>query len=762
VSKIRYQFEGPFDSSYSLAIVNREMARAVEALHPGSVALHSTEGPGDFPPNLQGLRGDTTIIECWERSQSVTTAAPTVTLRNLYPPRVTGMSGKLRVMNNYAWEESVFPAEYVAQFNQHLDLVTVTSEFVRKTLVDSGVNIPVVTIGNGVDHILRYPVEPVVIPAGKGFCFLHISSCFPRKGVDVLLDAYTTAFTAQDDVVLIIKTFPNPHHAIERQINALQQRKPDCPAIHLINEDLTIGQINSLYQQADALVMPSRGEGFGMPMAEAMLWNVPVIATGHGGHTDFCTAATSWLVDYQLARSATHVGQFDSLWAEPNVLHLISLMRGLYEQSQHEAGRAIIQQKTAAAKRHIEQGWYWQHVAQHLLIAVDVIQPGSSTDPTTRRLAWVSTWNTRCGIASYSEFLLQQFHLPVTVLANNDCTLVGEDADNVIRCWSTTGSRMSASLNSLLNAILDGCYTDVVIQFNFGFFHLDLLKAMLDELQQRGIAVYMVFHATQDILKDGHVVKSLRQLGSSAQGCKRLFVHGVEDVNRLKRFGWVNNVSLIPHGVTYWQGLAETSPVSPTVFRIATYGFLLPGKGIPELIAAFVLLKARLAATVGQNYSPVRLELFNALYSVAVSEQVLRQCERLINVSGYADDICLHTAYQDNDQALQALAACDLVVFPYQQTRESASGAVRMGVASGKPVVCSPLDIFNDVADIVHFLPDITPQGIADGLFHLVTDAALRAAKHQQQQAWLKAHDWKRVVGRLESVILDADYTIGN
>ena len=44
---------------------------------------------------------------------------------------------------------------------------------------------------------------------------------------------------------------------------------------------------------------------------------------------------------------------------------------------------------------------------------------------------------------------------------------------------------------------------------------------------------------------------------------------------------------------------------------------------------------------------------------------------------------------------LQSLS--ELLVFPYQNTKESASGAVRMGVASGVPIAVSPIPIFDDV-----------------------------------------------------------------
>ncbi|QLQ30635.1 MAG: glycosyltransferase family 4 protein [Candidatus Thiothrix singaporensis] len=227
--------------------------------------------------------------------------------------------------------------------------------------------------------------------------------------MDVLLDAYTAAFTAADDVLLVIKTFPNPHSTIEQQLLELWDRKPDCPAIHLIDEDLSIGQINSLYQQADALVAPSRGEGFGMPMAEAMLWNVPVITTGYGGHTDFCTPETSWLIDYHFAKAQTHMEQFDSLWVEPDTLHLTALMRKLYALSQDEAGRETLRTRTQAAKTTIENGWCWSQVAGRLLEAIDSLYASVANflppklraqqqDAAVGKVAWVSTGTPAAGL----------------------------------------------------------------------------------------------------------------------------------------------------------------------------------------------------------------------------------------------------------------------------------------------------------------------------------------------------------------------------
>jgi len=55
-----------------------------------------------------------------------------------------------------------------------------------------------------------------------------------------------------------------------------------------------------LYKNCNALVAPSRGEGFGLPMAEAMLFKLPVITTNFGGQKDFCDNENSWLIEFSV------------------------------------------------------------------------------------------------------------------------------------------------------------------------------------------------------------------------------------------------------------------------------------------------------------------------------------------------------------------------------------------------------------------------------------------------------------------------------
>src|ERR1700728_3990908 len=130
------------------------------------------------------------------------------------PPRVIDTPGGI-TCDYFGWEESRIPDAMVADFNAYLDGVGVMSEFVRDVLRDSGVNIPIRVVANGVEP--PDPTATVEAPELRGLrgcTFLHISSAFPRKGVDVLLRSYFDAFDGESDVTLVLKTFPNPHNEV--------------------------------------------------------------------------------------------------------------------------------------------------------------------------------------------------------------------------------------------------------------------------------------------------------------------------------------------------------------------------------------------------------------------------------------------------------------------------------------------------------------------------------------------------------------------
>ncbi|MDR6180810.1 glycosyltransferase involved in cell wall biosynthesis [Pseudomonas sp. SORGH_AS 211] len=736
-SAVDIRVEGPFDSSYSLAVVNRELARGFAAVG-ASVALRATEGPGPIPVSPEFLAADPASAAAHARAEEPAAAV----LRLLYPPRVSDMAGEVRVLSCYGWEESLLPVEAVAGFNRYLQLVTSMSSYVTRVLEDNGVDVPVVTVGLGADHILRTPAEPALLGralpgSATTLKLLHISSCFPRKGVDVLLDAYSRAFTAADDVVLVIKTFPNPHHDIDAELAAWRARHSAAPAVELFNLDLPEAAIRALYVWADVLVAPSRGEGFGLPLAEAMLHECAVVTTGYGGQTDFCMPETSWLIDYRFTRAQTHMQLSGSLWAEPDTDHLARLLAHFAAARREGRWQALVRSRLLRADRLIRRDYTWEQVARRTQAAIARVRALPPCKPQPR-VGTVTTWNSACGIAGYSQQLIAGPLAATQVFANRHVALINPEGQEIQRVWDQGGQD---SLDDLLQA-LDRQPVDILlIQFNFGFFGLVPFARFLHEVHRRGIRTLVTFHSTADLDRPGDH-RSLRQLRLALRQSSRLLVHSSHDLNRLKDFGLADNLMLFPHGVMPPPRALELPDEAQALAGrriVASYGFLLPPKGILQLIEAF----AEVAAADDDLY----LLLVNAQYPVPESAALAEECRQRIMALGLEGRAQLIDRFLDDRESLAWLSLAEVVVFPYQHTQESSSAAVRWGLLAGKPVLCTPLDIFEDVDEAVYRLPGTDAQAIAAGLRE-----HLAAGRPSRQGEWLRSHAWPAISTRIDGL----------
>lgn len=728
--RLAYRVEGPFETSYSLALVNRETAFALERMEPGSVGLFATEGPGDYEPDLSAIRSIPGLEPLWKRG----TRGADVVVRNLYPPRVSDMDGQVNLLY-FAWEESMLPAPWVRSFNLNLDGLPVLSEFIRKILIDNGVWVPSIAAGCGIDHLLHLEPLPLPLAVQAGFKFLHISSCFPRKGVDLLLRAFARTFTCGDDVCLVIKTFPNPHNSIDDQVEEIMAEFPGCPSIEVINKDLAPEEMVDLYHNCHALVAPSRGEGFGLPMAEAMWFGLPVITTAYGGQSDFCTEETSWLVDFSFKPARSHMDLFNSVWMEPDLDHLGKLMREVFHLSPEE-----LQPRLNAARKILELNFTWERCAGRLKDLERQIYRIKPLAEGKKNIGWISSWNSKCGIAAYSRFLVE-------ALVKEDCQVkifaarsheppLTPDGPNVVRCWTDCMGGVDELLETMAGADLDA----LVIQFNFAFFTTPDLERIIHFTRERGIVSVIFFHSTADVDLPGFKV-SLQSVRKSLALVDRLLVHSVEDLNRFKSWGIYKNAAIFPHGVL---NRDKPAPLKgPQV--IASYGFMLPHKGLEQLIEAFALMV--------QHRSNLHLLMVNALYPGEASRQTELRCRKLIKKHDLEASITMNTDYLEDEQSLALLDTSTMIVFPYQVTEESSSAAVRWGLATRRPVVCTPLDIFSDVREVVHFLPGTSPEKIAAGLEELLERPELLNGRKDLQDRWLTAHSWELLGRRLNGMI---------
>jgi glycosyltransferase involved in cell wall biosynthesis len=733
-----WRIEGPFDSSYSLAIVNREVSLALSE-QGQAVGLVSRDGPGPFPPAADFLQKNPASEALWRAGQ--TSGTPDVALRNTYPPWVSDVAGDLRGIVCYAWEESGFPRDYVVEFNCNLDLATVTSRYVAKVLRDNGVRAPIRVVGDGIDQITRldsgkHETERLQkFGIGDRFCFLHISSGFPRKGLDVLLAAWAKAFRDSDDIVLVIKTSPNQHHQIEDKVAALSKADPQHAPIVVINQSMEAAEIYALYRRADVVVAPSRGEGFGLPIAEALALAKPTITTAFGGQMDFCSAESAWLCDYDFVYARSHLSTPLSVWVEPRLDSLVGCLQQARNVSADERAR-----RGRIGQAFLRKNYAWKDVADRLQSAVADVRALDTRALRLPKVGWVSTWNSRCGIAAYSEALTSEIPPDrLVVFANYNAQLLGADPPLIKRTWEQ-GWR--DPLDQLYEAIDDAKVDAVVIQFNFGFIALQALARLIDRLNEKRISVYLSLHSTNDIERPDLTIR-LADAADSLRGARRLLVHSVHDLNRLKARGLIDNVTLLPFGLP--QPPKKRQHNTGHRKLIASFGYLLAHKGLPELIEAVSILR--------RDGLDVDLLMLNALYPGEESQKMKAVCEEAIRHNGMTGHVNLRTEYLSEDEIVSELGAADLIVYPYQETQESASAAVRLGLASLAPVATTPLPIFDDVVSITHRLPGTAAGDVAAGIRHLLTDSSALSRLSEAQESWVSALQWQAVSRRLYDLI---------
>jgi glycosyltransferase involved in cell wall biosynthesis len=241
----------------------------------------------------------------------------------------------------WAWELSDFPQEWESSF-RHLDEVWVPSNFVLDA-VSRAAPVPVVRIPHAVsEHLAVRPWQRshFGLPPDK-FLFLFLfdfMSITERKNPFGLINAFKKAFRKQDDAVLVLKcshSSPALLKAVGAPTDVVREVKEAAAGanIHLMDGVLSREETNTLLFLSDCYVSLHRSEGFGLPLAEAMSLEKPVIATAYSGNMDFMTPANSFLVKYTLAELERDCGPYRKgcVWAEPDVDHAAELMRFVYE-----------------------------------------------------------------------------------------------------------------------------------------------------------------------------------------------------------------------------------------------------------------------------------------------------------------------------------------------------------------------------------------------------------------------------------------------
>jgi glycosyltransferase involved in cell wall biosynthesis len=181
------------------------------------------------------------------------------------------------------------------------------------------------------------------------FNILSISQWNRRKGFDTLIKAYASEFFDNEDVCLTIKTYrnevSNPNKE-EEKLAIIQEAslfKSSISSygnlskakIKIIPDVITKDKIISLYDNANVFALATRGEGFGLTIAEAASKGIPCIVPNKGGHIDFLDKDNNFLYESRYSTvqdcHAIHYSSTNMKYVESDFDDLRISLRKAYE-----------------------------------------------------------------------------------------------------------------------------------------------------------------------------------------------------------------------------------------------------------------------------------------------------------------------------------------------------------------------------------------------------------------------------------------------
>ena len=177
----------------------------------------------------------------------------------------------------YEFKHLVFKFVLSSQIKNATKIITPT-ESVKKQLTaiyGKKIGAKITVTGEGVDYQLvkatssnhQLPKSSNLTP--KPF-LLYVGNFYPHKNVERLIVAFQ-ALTIRPDLQLVLV---GPKNYFSERLRAQTKN----PRVHFYLKTSLEERIG-FYQQASALINPSLSEGFGLPIIEAVYFNLPILAS---------------------------------------------------------------------------------------------------------------------------------------------------------------------------------------------------------------------------------------------------------------------------------------------------------------------------------------------------------------------------------------------------------------------------------------------------------------------------------------------------
>ena len=457
-----------------------------------------------------------------------------------------------------------------------------------------------------------------------------------------------------------------------------------------------------LLKRAKMLVHSSTFEGFGIPLAEAMYAGTPVVAHPLEVFRDsYRQEFFEYTDDESLVKVVTELLEawkvggksFEDLLASSR-----KYVKMAYSRTARCARLGMVMGKR-----------FKQLFKSGTVKKAEAIREAASNT----RVAMVTSWNNRCGIAETTQAWLAKLNATVRIFAPTEVegALTTADDGRVDRCWSRTFQDHS----ELLSKLIEFGPHIVHFQHEFSFFcrhpeHEKQFFKLIQELRERGIKVVVTIHTMMPSRFVDELAKKVDKIILTKPNAD-LVSNDVFTVIELP----VQEVSRIG----FDEARQRLSWNDRNRYIVGSFGLWNPHKGFQEFIATYGEVVAKLPTEV--RYLLIGHREIRNTYA----QDTLRKYKK------YSDSGALHVFcdYMPLESVIHRLCVCDTLVFNYNVIgHSSASAAVRTGMSSGRPIICTYSPMFSEFEHEVHVLkvPANDQSALADAIVRMHGDRDLR------------------------------------
>jgi glycosyltransferase involved in cell wall biosynthesis len=196
------------------------------------------------------------------------------------------------------------------------------------------------------------------------FVFLSVGSRIGAKGMPDLIETFQKIHHPHPQAKLLLKLQEHVYNESKSKLEANPHLKRllDSGAIAYVGESLSATKMAGMYRAADAYVSPYRGEGFNIPVLEAMACGLLVVLTKGGATEDFVPDEVAFKVVSELKEMEGRTLSTKGKWLVPSKENLfLQMQRAMYDTEAVERARVV-------GPEHVRTGGFtWKAVAQKLV-----------------------------------------------------------------------------------------------------------------------------------------------------------------------------------------------------------------------------------------------------------------------------------------------------------------------------------------------------------------------------------------------------------